>query len=34
MSALTHDTSLAHGGGWGEDVTEDQDGSPERLRSA
>jgi len=34
MSALIHDTSFAHGGGWGDDVTEDQEGSPERLYGA
>lgn len=31
ISALTQCTSLDHGGGCGEDVTEDQVGSPERL---
>ena len=31
MSAFCHDTDVDHGGGSGEDVTDDQDGSPDRL---
>lgn len=31
MSAFCHDTSRDHGGGLGDEVTADQDGSPDRL---
>ena len=31
MSPFAHVTDLDHWGGLGEDVTEDQEGSPERL---
>ena len=31
MSAFCHDTDLDQGGGSGDDVTDDQLGSPERL---
>lgn len=31
MSPLAHVTDLDHCGGLGEDVTEDQEGSPDRL---
>ena len=32
MSAFCHETDLDHDGGMGDDVTEDQDGSPDRLK--